>query len=75
MTQADLDLFHETITGAVQVWADQLITDMELAMYIAKLTVPTDAALAGLIDPNSGLRYDSAMNQLLTDKSQSYLAA
>ncbi len=75
MTQDTLDLFHETVTTAVQAWADQLITDVELAMYMAKLPVPTDAALAGLLDPNTGLRYNSAMNQLLTDKSQSYRAA
>ena len=57
MTQDTLDLFHETVTGAVQAWADHLITDVELAAYMATLPMPTDAALAGLLDPNSGLRY------------------
>ena len=58
MTQADLDLFHETITNLVQMWASGLITDLELAKAAAKISLmPALADFDGLIDPNTGLRY------------------
>ena len=60
MTQDDLDVFHQTITDAAQMWANQLITDVEFATYIASLWTEhpmKDANLDGLLDPNTGLRY------------------
>ena len=62
MTQSDLDNFSQTITDAVQMWANGLVTDREFAQYMANLwteakTQMEDADLDGLLDPNTGLRY------------------
>lgn len=53
MTQDDLNVYHESVCCTVQLWADGLITDLELA---AALMVE-DPNTGGLIDPNTGLRY------------------
>lgn len=60
MTQDDLDIFSQNIADAVQMWASQLVTDREFAVYIARLWTETkteDADLDGLLDSNTGLRY------------------
>jgi hypothetical protein len=59
MTQSDLDRHHENVSYAVQLWADGLITDLELATLMAedRSALPADEYPAGLLDPNTGLRY------------------
>jgi hypothetical protein len=55
----NLDAVHAHVSTTVQLWINRLITDKELADELA--TVATSFAesttLAGLIDPNTGLRY------------------
>jgi hypothetical protein len=51
---------HATVRDAVQLWADRLITDLEFVRIWAKtecMALPDDADPAGLLDPNTGLRY------------------
>jgi hypothetical protein len=59
MNQSDLDRHHENVSYAVQLWADRLITDLELATLVAKdrSALPDEPAVSGLLDPNTGLRY------------------
>ena len=59
MTQSDLDRHHENVSHAVQLWADGLITDLELATLMAedRSALPADEYPSGLLDPNTGLRY------------------
>ena len=57
MNQDDLNAFHGAICNLMQMWVDQLITDLELAKAMAKIFSPALADFDGLIDPNTGLRY------------------
>ena len=56
-TQQELVARHKTIEDVVQLWASGLITDTEIAAFMARLPVPTGSELSGLLDPNTGLRY------------------
>jgi hypothetical protein len=56
----NLDAVHAHVTTTVQLWTHRLITDKELADELSKVAASfADHAteLAGLIDPNTGLRY------------------
>ena len=58
MTQSDLDTLHSVVRETVQMWADRLITDMEMIAHMTDAHIALDPAHpAGLLDPNTGLRY------------------
>ena len=61
MTQENLDTLHLLVREIVQLWADRLITDLEFVGHVGDammaLPRPDEPAVAGLLDPNTGLRY------------------
>lgn len=59
MTQEKLDILHQLVREIVQLWADGHITDLEFVGHVsdAMLALPDELAVAGLLDPNTGLRY------------------
>tara|TARA_R110000822_G_scaffold174807_1_gene314411 strand:+ start:1592 stop:1786 length:195 start_codon:yes stop_codon:yes gene_type:complete len=58
MNQDTLDGLHRATRELVQLWADHLITDMELIAFMTASHTGLDGAdPAGLLDPNTGLRY------------------
>jgi len=58
MTQDDLGVLHAIVRDLVQMWADGLITDMEMIAHMTDAHIALDPANpAGLLDPNTGLRY------------------
>lgn len=61
-TQRDLQLVHADMREAAQMWVSGLITDREIADHFALVAAKFRTAshlTAGLIDPNTGLRYTS----------------
>lgn len=61
LTQRDLQLTHTGMREAAQLWVSGLITDREIANHFALVAGKFHTAshlLPGLIDPNTGLRYD-----------------
>jgi hypothetical protein len=58
MTEENLDTLHTLVRETVQLWADRLITDMEFVAHMTDIHMAVDGANpAGLLDPNTGLRY------------------
>ena len=58
MTQENLDTLHQLVREIVQLWADNLITDLEFAAHMGDIVMAVDGAdPSGLLDPNTGLRY------------------
>ena len=59
MTQENLDTLHLLVREIVQLWADRLITDLEFVGHVgdAMMALPDEPEVAGLLDPNTGLRY------------------
>jgi hypothetical protein len=57
-TTENLDTLHTLVRETVQLWADRLITDMEFVAHMVDIQMAVDGANpAGLLDPNTGLRY------------------
>jgi hypothetical protein len=57
-TTENLDTLHTLVRETVQLWADRLITDMEFLAHMGYIYMAMDGAdPAGLLDPNTGLRY------------------
>ena len=62
MKQSNLDAVHQVIVDTVQMWASGLTTDNELcdALHGIHLSFTQYRnRMTGLIDPNTGLRYES----------------
>lgn len=58
-TQHTMREINQGIAVHVQHWANGLITDKEITAYFAKLNVRfAKLNVRGLIDPNTGLRYN-----------------
>ena len=62
MKQSNLDAVHQVIVDTVQMWASGLTTDNELCdalhgIHLSFTQYRND--MSGLIDPNTGLRYES----------------
>lgn len=58
--QRDLQLIHADMREAAQMWVSGLITDREMAEHfsvVADKFRSVEHLMAGLIDPNTGLRY------------------
>lgn len=57
-TEENLDTLHTLVRETVQLWADRLITDFEFIAHMGDIVMAMDGAdPAGLLDPNTGLRY------------------
>jgi hypothetical protein len=62
VTEQNLEAVHEGMCVLVQQWASGLITDKEIADAFAVIsskfaTLDNHGLLAGVIDPNTGLRF------------------
>lgn len=59
ITQQNLRAVNQGIRVHVQLWLDGLVTDKEITAHFAKLDTRFSRAIVrGLIDPNTGLRYE-----------------
>ena len=59
MKQRELDAIHAKICELLAGYADGLMTTAELVMEIHDIPETTLDDLAGLVDPNTGLRFRS----------------
>ena len=55
--QHDLDALNEVVQITLQMYAQGTLTVAELLSTIQSLPKPDHESLAGLIDPNTGLKY------------------
>ena len=59
VTQQNMRAINQGINVHVQLWLDGLVTDREITAYFAMLNERFSRAdVRGLIDPNTGMRYE-----------------
>ena len=57
MHQLELDMIHARVCDVIAYYEDNLITTAEFILKIRGIPEVTYDDLAGLVDPNTGLRF------------------